>query len=198
MIHDFCGGLEEELLRTNFILVYELIDEMIVFAFPLNFTRTTASPRSPTQKFSVSSLPLKLRKPTLAQCTYKLMTNLSRDYLWSHLYLDKLKLTDSVSEKESQKSVQKDTNDVFVEIQEKINAVFNVSGFAIYIKISGMILIRNYLHHRLNLRILMNEEFNIDNENTFTNNINQGLNFGFKGQLQSQFENLNVQFSYSY
>jgi hypothetical protein len=30
MIHDFCGGLEEELLRTNFILVYELIDEMIV------------------------------------------------------------------------------------------------------------------------------------------------------------------------
>jgi hypothetical protein len=30
MIHDFCGGLEEELMRTNFILVYELIDEMIV------------------------------------------------------------------------------------------------------------------------------------------------------------------------
>lgn len=30
MIHDFCGGLNEELLRTNFILVYELIDEIIV------------------------------------------------------------------------------------------------------------------------------------------------------------------------
>jgi hypothetical protein len=30
MIHDFCGGLDEELLRTNFILVYELIDEIIV------------------------------------------------------------------------------------------------------------------------------------------------------------------------
>ena len=30
MIHDFCGGLEEELMRTNFILVYELIDEIIV------------------------------------------------------------------------------------------------------------------------------------------------------------------------
>ena len=28
MIHDFCGGLGEELLRTNFILVYELIDEL--------------------------------------------------------------------------------------------------------------------------------------------------------------------------
>ena len=30
MIHDLCGGLEEELMRTNFILIYELIDELIV------------------------------------------------------------------------------------------------------------------------------------------------------------------------
>lgn len=36
MIHDFCGGLEEEILRTNFILVYELIDEMIVLFFVAN------------------------------------------------------------------------------------------------------------------------------------------------------------------
>jgi len=34
MIHDFCGGLEEELMRTNFILVYELIDEMIDYGHP--------------------------------------------------------------------------------------------------------------------------------------------------------------------
>ena len=29
-IHDFCGVLEEENLRTNFVLIYELIDEIIV------------------------------------------------------------------------------------------------------------------------------------------------------------------------
>ena len=33
-IHDFCGGIEEELLRTNFVLIYELMDEMIDFGFP--------------------------------------------------------------------------------------------------------------------------------------------------------------------
>ena len=33
MIQDFCGGLEEELMRTNFILIYELIDELIVSTF---------------------------------------------------------------------------------------------------------------------------------------------------------------------
>jgi len=29
-IHDFCGSLDEDNLRTNFVLIYELIDEIIV------------------------------------------------------------------------------------------------------------------------------------------------------------------------
>lgn len=29
-IHDFCGQLDEDNLRTNFVLIYEIIDEMIV------------------------------------------------------------------------------------------------------------------------------------------------------------------------
>jgi hypothetical protein len=36
-----------------------------------------------------------------------------------------------------------------------------VSGFAIYIKIAGMILIKNYVHNRVNLRIQLNDEFNV-------------------------------------
>jgi AP-4 complex subunit mu-1 len=33
-IHDFCGGIDEELLRTNFVLIYELMDEIIDYGFP--------------------------------------------------------------------------------------------------------------------------------------------------------------------
>ena len=40
-----------------------------------------------------------------------------------------------------------------MEINEKLSAVFNISGFAIYIKINGMILVKNYVHNRLNLRL---------------------------------------------
>ena len=36
-IHDFCGVLEEENLRTNFVLIYELIDEIIVSETELRF-----------------------------------------------------------------------------------------------------------------------------------------------------------------
>ena len=31
MITDFLGGLDEEMLRNNFVLIYELIDEMVDF-----------------------------------------------------------------------------------------------------------------------------------------------------------------------
>jgi len=44
------------------------------------------------------------------------------DYLVSHIPLDKLRLTDSVSEKESEKSIVKCSHDMFVEINEKISA----------------------------------------------------------------------------
>lgn len=88
--------------------------------------------------------------------------------MWQQLRLDQLKLADSVSEKESFKSVQNNTNDIFVEINEKVSAVFNVNGFAIYIKISGMALVKNYLHNRVNLRIQLNEEFNVYNEQSFS------------------------------
>ena len=33
-IHDFCGGTDEELLRTNFVLIYELMDEIVDFGYP--------------------------------------------------------------------------------------------------------------------------------------------------------------------
>ena len=54
--------------------------------------------------------------------------------------------------------------------------MFNVSGFAIYIKISGMILIKNYIHNRLNLKILMNDEFNIGENILFSSVYNTQSN----------------------
>jgi len=83
----------------------------------------------------------------------------TRDYVWSQLNLDSLRIADSVSEGESNKSIQKNTNDIFAEVNEKVNAVFNLSGFAIYIKINGMLLIKNYVHNRINLRMQFSDEF---------------------------------------
>ena len=44
------------------------------------------------------------------------------EYLVAQIPLDKLRLTDSVSEKESEKSIVRCSHDMFVEINEKISA----------------------------------------------------------------------------
>jgi len=101
-IHDFCGALEEENLRTNFVLIYELIDEIVDFGYP-------QSSDSEQLKNYVTAEAEKIYNGTI-------------DYLVSQIPLDKLRLTDSVSEKESEKSIVRCSHDMFVEINEKISA----------------------------------------------------------------------------
>ena len=84
------------------------------------------------------------------------------DYLVSQIPLEKLKLVDSVSEKDSERSIKKPTNDIFIEINEKISACFNTQGFAIHIKVNGVILVKNYIIKRINCNIAFNDAFHID------------------------------------
>ena len=118
-IHDFCGALEEENLRTNFVLIYELIDEILDFGYP----QVTDSE---VMKHFVTASAEKVYNGTI-------------DYLVSQMPLDKLRLVDSISEKESERSVVKCSHDMFVEINEKISAQFTPNGFAIHIKINGLV-----------------------------------------------------------
>jgi hypothetical protein len=83
------------------------------------------------------------------------------DYLVSQIPLDKLKLVDSVSEKDSERSIKKPTNDIFIEINEKISACFNTNGFAIHIKVNGLVLVKNYVIRRINCNIAFNESFSV-------------------------------------
>jgi hypothetical protein len=88
------------------------------------------------------------------------------DYIVSKIPLEKLKLVDSVSEKDSERSIKKPTNDIFIEINEKISACFNTNGFAIHIKVNGLVLVKNYIIKKINCNILFNEQFNVI-EDTF-------------------------------
>ena len=70
-------------------------------------------------------------------------------------------MVDSVSEKDSERSIRKPTNDIFIEINEKISACFNTNGFAIHIKVNGLGLVKNYIIKRINCKILFNDSFNV-------------------------------------
>jgi len=66
-----------------------------------------------------------------------------------------------VSEKDSERSIRKPTNDIFIEINEKISACFNTNGFAIHIKVNGLVLVKNYIIRKINCKILFNDVFNV-------------------------------------
>jgi len=93
--------------------------------------------------------------------------NSTLEYLVSQIPLDKLRLTDSVSEKESEKSIVKCSHDMFVEINEKISAQFTASGFAIHIIINGIVSCKNYILGRSNLRLSLQDNFFIVNDSMF-------------------------------
>jgi AP-4 complex subunit mu-1 len=168
-IHDFCGGIDEELLRMNFVLIYELMDEIIDYGFP-QFTD------SQHLKNLVNTDAEKLYSGTL-------------DYLVSQIPLEKLKLVDSVSEKDSERSIRKPTNDIFIEINEKISACFNTNGFAIRIKVNGLVLVKNYIIKKINCKILFNEMFNVVDDSI----LRRGEDGVASGFAQNQFNQQNRQ-----
>lgn len=102
------------------------------------------------------------------------------DYLMSNIPLEKLKLVDSVSEKDSERSIKKPTNDIFIEINEKISACFNTNGFAIHIKVNGLILVKNYIIRKINCNIMFNESFNVMDDSMIqqSNGVNSIQNYG--------------------
>ena len=89
------------------------------------------------------------------------------EYLVAQIPLDKLRLTDSVSEKESEKSIVKCSHDMFVEINEKISAQFTSNGFAIHIKVNGLVYVKNYILGKSNLRIQLLDNFTVMQDNFF-------------------------------
>jgi len=82
----------------------------------------------------------------------------------SHIPLEKLKLVDSVSEKDSERSIKKPTNDIFIEINEKISACFNTNGFAIHIRVNGLVLVKNYIIKKINCNIMFNDQFEVNDD----------------------------------
>lgn len=131
---------------------------------------------------------LKLLVNTDPEKTY----NGTFDYLVQQIPLDKLRLTDSVSEKESEKSIIKCSHDMFVEINEKISAQFTANGFAIHIIVNGLISCKNYILGRSNLRIQLQDNFKVRNDMFFPEGHQNRSNFGMPSYGQSSQETIDM------
>ena len=140
VIKDFCGVLSEEAIRKNFILIYEVIDEMLDFGYP-QLTSTDqvkdfiVSPPelSPNVKISQSNY---FNKNTIkVNATNNPITN------------------------------YKSRNEIFVDVVEKISVLFNSSMNVINSSVDGSIKMKSYLTGNPLLKVTFNNETRFDDYN---------------------------------
>eukprot|EP00553_Chaetoceros_curvisetus_P006592 CAMPEP_0204616272 /NCGR_PEP_ID=MMETSP0717-20131115/3554_1 /ASSEMBLY_ACC=CAM_ASM_000666 /TAXON_ID=230516 /ORGANISM="Chaetoceros curvisetus" /LENGTH=470 /DNA_ID=CAMNT_0051629449 /DNA_START=69 /DNA_END=1481 /DNA_ORIENTATION=- len=146
---DYCGTLSEEAIRKNFILLYELLDEMVDYGYP-QVTRTE------NLKAFVYNEPIVV---TSVPNTGKMINPKTASANAVHK-----PVIGSVNAKgKSVNSNQK--NEIFVDILERLNVIFNNNGYIVNSTIDGCIQMKSYLAGNPELRLALNEDLVIGKAN---------------------------------
>jgi AP-4 complex subunit mu-1 len=137
VIKDYCGVLTEEAIRKNFMLVYELIDEIIDFGYPQSST-------SEVLKAYVKSVPILVdteKRSEFLTAVIKTKTTSSKT------------ANQSVTNKE-----QKKKDEIFVDLLEKITVHFGPSGQVTVAEVEGAIIIKSFIKGIPKIKMGLNED----------------------------------------
>lgn len=152
---DYCGTLSEEGIRKNFILLYELLDEMLDYGYP-QVTQTE------NLKAFVYNEPIVV---TNVANTGSMINPKTASASAVHKPVISSVNTDGKKSSVSQKQ----KNEIFVDILEKLNVVFSGNGYILNSSIDGCIQMKSYLAGNPELRLALNEDLVIK---SVINNIN--------------------------
>jgi len=144
---DYCGTLSEEALRKNFILLYELLDEMIDYGYP-QITQTE------NLKLFVYNEPIVVA-PVASTGT---MVN-PKTAAASAVHKPVIAAVNSNGKKNASTTNQK--NEIFVDILERLNVLFSNNGYVLNSSIDGCIQMKSYLAGSPELRLALNEDLQI-------------------------------------
>ncbi|CAE8727502.1 unnamed protein product [Polarella glacialis] len=144
---DFCGVLNEESIRKNFVLVYELLDEMVDFG---GFVDAFDGPRAEVWFEPAAMEP--------SDC----IDRSAPIGLGAVLEFSPQSLLSAVGPTQNDSSKSK-KNEIFVDILERITVLMSSNGFVINSAIDGSIQMKSYLMGNPELKLALNEDINIKN-----------------------------------
>eukprot|EP00928_Gymnodinium_smaydae_P028639 TRINITY_DN21792_c0_g4_i1.p1 TRINITY_DN21792_c0_g4~~TRINITY_DN21792_c0_g4_i1.p1 ORF type:complete len:442 (-),score=105.82 TRINITY_DN21792_c0_g4_i1:157-1482(-) len=144
---DFCGVLNEESIRKNFVLVYELLDEMVDFGYP----QTTNTEH------------LKSCIHNEAAVVEQAKTGLSLPQ-WNPKTVPSNAVHRPVGATQNDNSRNK-KNEIFVDILERITVLMSANGFVVNSAIDGSIQMKSYLMGNPELKLALNEDITVKNQN---------------------------------
>lgn len=140
VIKDHCGILSEESIRKNFVLVYEIIDEMIDFGIPQ---------LSSTEQIK----PFIFTEPVLVSSQKRILDNTNNVFGSRNT-----KSSQATIKPTSQLTDTKSSNEVYLDLFEKITCLFNSNGNLINSAIDGFIQLKSYLKNRPELKLVLSED----------------------------------------
>jgi len=143
---DYCGVLTEEAIRQNFVLVYELIDEMIDFGYPQDTSTELL-------KAYVFNEPVVVRKKESSVLPSNLLSGFKLPDM-----NPKTIPSNAVDKPITLSGSSKKVNQIFVDIYERINVTFNSDGVVVRSEINGTIQMKSYLTGNPELKLALNEE----------------------------------------
>lgn len=148
---DYCGTLSEEAIRKNFILLYELLDEMIDCGYP-QITRTL-NLKSCVYNEAIIVDPIgntsKMVNPKTASA--------------SAVHKPVISAVNVNGRKTDSSGQQK--NEIFVDILERLNVLFSANGYVLNSTIDGCIQMKSYLAGSPQLRLALNQDLAIGKGN---------------------------------
>ncbi|KAK9743401.1 hypothetical protein RND81_03G236500 [Saponaria officinalis] len=145
VIKDYLGILSEESLRRNFILVYELLDEVIDFGY----MQTTSTEALKSYVFNEPIVVDAARMPALGPASM---------FMQGNKRMPGTAVTKSVVANEPG---GRKREEIFVDIIEKISVTFSSSGYILTSEIDGTIQMKSYLTGNPEIKLALNEDVSI-------------------------------------
>ncbi|KAL1537077.1 AP-4 complex subunit mu [Salvia divinorum] len=144
-IKDYLGVLNEESMRKNFVLVYELLDEVIDFGY----VQTTSTEVLKSYVFNEPIVIDAARLPTLGPAAL---------FMQGNKRMPGTAVTKSVVANEPG---GRKREEIFVDIIEKISVTFSSSGYVLTSEIDGTIQMKSYLSGNPEIRLALNDDLHI-------------------------------------
>ena len=142
---DYLGVLTEESIRKNFVLVYELFDELIDSGVVQDISTEKIRPNVFNDVIVV--------KPEEAQSSGSLISRIKRGEMLSE------KTKRSTASQFSVLSGDKDRkNEIYIDVVERLNCVFNPLGKIISSDVEGSIIMKSFLTGAPDLFLGLNED----------------------------------------
>eukprot|EP00201_Polytomella_parva_P010084 CAMPEP_0175072456 /NCGR_PEP_ID=MMETSP0052_2-20121109/19924_1 /TAXON_ID=51329 ORGANISM="Polytomella parva, Strain SAG 63-3" /NCGR_SAMPLE_ID=MMETSP0052_2 /ASSEMBLY_ACC=CAM_ASM_000194 /LENGTH=431 /DNA_ID=CAMNT_0016339971 /DNA_START=54 /DNA_END=1346 /DNA_ORIENTATION=+ len=135
LIKDYCGILSEEAVRKNFVLIYELLDEVIDYGMP-------QSTSTESLKSFVLNEPIVLSPQILNKSLFSISkgpTGVFKSIL------------------ETNRVDGKRRDEIYVDVVERLTCTFNASGYVSTSQIDGSVQIKSYLAGNPPLKIKFND-----------------------------------------